>query len=240
MSTLAVNEYDWVDVPEGEFINGEAGSEPDSSAARFQGATKVAAFKMLKTPVTFAMYDAFCDATGRKRPDDWGWGRGRRPIIEVSYWDAMDYTLWLSQQTGWSVRLPTSTEWEYACRAGTTKPFWTGKSITTAKANFLGYFNFTKKQDTLNRKMTTPVDLFRPNRWGLHDMHGNVYEWCTSELDLPYKGQENRDTVEDNAVPRALRGGAWNSTTNDLFSHHRRYERADLRTNFYGFRLIKM
>ncbi len=92
-------------------------------------------FAMGKYEVTFAEYDKFAEATGRTKPDDEGWGRGKRPVINVSWNDATAYAKWLSKQTSKNYRLPTEAEWEYAARAGTETKYWWGNNISTNKAN---------------------------------------------------------------------------------------------------------
>ena len=93
-------------------------------------------FAMGKYEVTFAEYDKFAEATGRKKPSDNGWGRGNRPVINVSWNDARAYAKWLSDQTGKTYRLPTEAEWEYAARAGTSTKYWWGNEIDKSKANY--------------------------------------------------------------------------------------------------------
>ena len=95
----------------------------------------VSAFAMGRYEVTFAEYDKFADATGRGKPDDRGWGRGNRPIINVNWHDATAYAAWLSTETGKEYRLPTEAEWEYAARAGTETKYWWGNEIGSNQAN---------------------------------------------------------------------------------------------------------
>jgi len=193
----SITDSDWADIPAGEFMMGSPESEQSRNDNERRHHVEVASFKMLKTPVTFVMYDAFCSNTGKDKPEDKDWGRANRPVIYVSYWDAVDYCAWLSKKTKWSVRLPTEAEWEYACRAGTTTPFWTGKTISTDQTNYNGNFTYGDGSKGIHREKTTTVDMFQPNPWGLHDMHGNVLEWCASEFDEGYGGMELRDASGD-------------------------------------------
>ena len=153
---------------------------------------------------------------------------------------------WVSEQTSWSCRLPTEAEWEYACRAGTTTAFWTGKHITREQANFIDlgglYLNDDGKIGLVsnNPGRTTPVDLFPPNPWGLRDMHGNVWEWCTSRYDKGYSGLEQHDwwPVNDEN-PRVLRGGSWKTTFSELRSAQRFRDAPGNGDDDRGFRLIR-
>jgi hypothetical protein len=121
----------------------------------------IKAFKMSKYEITFDQFDQFCLATARKKPRD-KWGRGKMPVHLVTWNDAKSFADWMG------CRLPTGAEWEYACRAGTTTPYNTGEEINSSQANIKG-------------KGTMPVGSFAPNAWGLYDMHGNVWEWCSNE-----------------------------------------------------------
>ena len=235
-------EHTWIPIPAGTFIMGSPKNEAGHSSDERRHWVHVDAFALLRTPVTFAMYDAYCTATGRKRPSDKGWGRGRRPVINVSYWDAVDYAAWLSAQTGWRCRLPTEAEWEYACRAGTTTPFSTGVTITTDQANYDGNFSHENWLSGVYRKQTTPVDQFPRNPWGLHDMHGNVLEWCASVYDKDYGGLEQEDASgdRDDDRDRVLRGGSWWLPAQILRSAQRVWRLPSLGSDFRGFRLARI
>ncbi len=242
LSRLGVSEASWAPIPAGDYLMGSPESEEGRSSNERQHRVQVSAFEMQKTPVTFAMFDAYCEATGKEKPRDEGWGRGDRPVINVTYWDAVDYAEWLSQQTGWNCRLPTEAQWEYACRAGTQTPFWTGETITPEQANYNGNHPYGGGAKGVYRERTTPVDLFRANSWGLHDMHGNVWEWCASEYDEGYTGLEQRDASRDrgNGNRRVLRGGSWIDRA--LFLRAARRSWLDPGSSFLsgGFRLARI
>jgi formylglycine-generating enzyme required for sulfatase activity len=174
--------------------------------------------------VTFEEWDFAQDdkdwaaATGTKprKPNDEQWGRGRRPVIDVSWDDAKAYATWLSHRTGQAYRLLSEAEWEYACRAGTATPFSWGGSITPEQANYNGDFIYEgggAKGEY--RAKTVPVDSFEPNPWGLYQMHGNVWEWCEDHWRDSYKKKPERLKVTGGAWTtrsggsRVLRGGAW-------------------------------
>ena len=251
-TALALRESDWVPIPAGTFLMGSPEDEAGRSRDEREHRVHVfIPFALLCTPVTFAMYDTYCAATGRERPDDEGWGRGRRPVINVSYWDAVDYAAWLSAQTGWRCRLPTEAEWEYACRAPWgdypiggpfSPPFSTGATITTDQANYDGNFPYGDGPLGVFCEQTTAVDQFPRNRWNLHDMHGNVWEWCASVYDKDYSGleQENASGDRDDDRDRVLRGGSWWSPARDLRSARRYWSLPVLRSVGWGFRLARI
>ena len=161
----------------------------------------VEAFSMGKHEVTFAEYDRFAEATSQPKPEDEGWGRGRRPVINVSWNDATAYAGWLSEETGRRYRLPTEAEWEYAARAGTETVYPWGNRVGSGRANCDGCGDRWSRQ-------TAPVGSFEANGWGLHDTVGNVLEWTCSEYDADYGGAERR-CASRSAGDRAIRGGSW-------------------------------
>jgi formylglycine-generating enzyme required for sulfatase activity len=168
-------------------------------------------FAMGKYEVTFAEYDKFAQATGRKKPNDESWGRGNRPVINVSWNDANAYTKWLSKQTGKQYRLPSESEWEYAARAGTKTKYWWGNTASHEYANYgtdKCCSGLAKGKDKW--KYTSPVGSFKANQFGLYDTVGNVWEWCADFYQDSYKNAPTDGGVwkKDNKY-RVLRGGSW-------------------------------
>jgi formylglycine-generating enzyme required for sulfatase activity len=161
--------------------------------------------------VTFAEYDKFCDATGRDKPKDEGWGRGKRPVINVNWNDAKAYCDWLSEQTGKKYRLLSEAEWEYACRAGSTGKYCFGDYV-----NQLGNYGWYDKN---SGSQTHPVGEKKANKFGLYDMHGNVWEWCEDVWHENYDGAPVDGSARmagGNQRLRLLRGGSWGSDDNYL------------------------
>ena len=145
----------------------------------------------------------FCIATNRPPVADKNWGRRRRPVINVSWEDAQDYCVWLSAQTGYSYRLPSEAEWEYACRAGSATPYHWGSTITLEQANYDG----GAKGE--NRHKTIPVDELQPNAFGLYQMPGNVDEWCEDVWHPNYEGASQDGSARTGTDTRRVsRGGS--------------------------------
>ncbi len=241
-----------VSVPAGSFVMGAPEPEPRSfSRERPQRAVSVPAFAMGAFEVTFAEWDACVDEGGclfygvGYRPDDEGWGRGDRPVINVGWHDAQVYVEWLSLKTGQTYRLPTEAEWEYAARAGTTSPFNTGGTISPQQANFNGRYGYPEGEDEegLYREQTMPVGSFPPNAFGLHDMHGNVFEWVEdcfgSYGNAPADGSASEF---GRCTDRVLRGGSWDNAPAGLRSALRvRVSPRDYHRNVIsGFRVVRV
>lgn len=226
-----------VDLPPGCFDMGSPPTEPARDPAEGpQRNVCINTSYIGQHEVTFAQYDAFAAATGRALPDDAGWGRGNLPVINVSRQEATAYAAWLSSQTGQPYRLPTEAEWEYAARAGSTTPFHTGATITTEQANYDGSFSYNGSATGVYRQQTTAIGAFAANTFGLHDVHGNVWEWTCSAYANPYNGAEQRC---ENVANHALRGGSWFNPPVAARSASRGEQVSIGQINNIGFRLVR-
>ena len=197
---------------------------------------RLPSFALSSHEVTFAEYDRFVAATGRDRPDDRGWGRGRRPVIDVSWEDAAAFADWLSGETGEAYRLPSEAEWEYAARAGATTSYGWGPFIGHNRANCEGCGS------RWDASRTAPVGSFAANPWGLHDMHGNVWEWVADCRHADYRGAPTDGsawTRGGDCGLRMLRGGSWYSFGLILRTAFRLWGGADVRDPYIGIRLAR-
>jgi formylglycine-generating enzyme required for sulfatase activity len=201
-------------VAAGSFVMGSPNSEKDRYER--EGPQHQVAFgqpfAVGKFAVTFEEWDA-CVADGGcggHRPNDQGWGHGRQPVINVSWDDAKAYVAWLSRRTGKNYRLLSEAEREYVTRAGTTTPFWWGSAISTGQANYDGDFTYGGPKGEY-RGRTVPVDSFQPNPWGLHQVHGNVWEWTEDCVNVDYNSAPSNGSAwtTGNCSGRVLRGGSW-------------------------------
>ena len=194
--------------------------------------------------VTFAEWEACVSEGGcyGYRPEDEGWGRGRRPVINMSWEDARAYVGWLSRKTGRGYRLLSESEWEYAARAGATAPFHYGGTISTEQANYDGRYVYGTGRKGEYRGRTMLVGSFPANEFGLHDVHGNVWEWVEDCWHGDYKrapGDGRAWTSGGECSARVLRGGSWNNLPRDLRSVFRGRGPTAYRDDDYGFRVAR-
>jgi formylglycine-generating enzyme required for sulfatase activity len=179
-------------IPPGSFLMGSPEHEPHRSKTEGpQHAVTLAAFWMAKTPITQAQWREVAGWPRVKRdldPDPSRFKGDSRPVEQVSWHDAMEFCHRLSQRTGKNYTLPSEAQWEYACRAGTTTPFHFGATISTEVANYDGNYVYGNGPKGTYREQTTDVASFPANAWGLHDMHGNVWEWCLDKWRDSYEG----------------------------------------------------
>ncbi|MDR1613594.1 MAG: formylglycine-generating enzyme family protein [Planctomycetota bacterium] len=192
---------DLVRIPAGRFMMGSPSSKADRSSDEVQHAVTLSrAFYMGIYEVTQAQWWAVMgNNPSRFKGDD-------NPVENVSWYDAMEFCRKLSSKSGKKVRLPTEAEWEYACRAGTATAFSTGETIRMDQANYNGNADFMKG---IEQGKTMRVGSFRANAWGLHDMHGNVFEWCSDW----YGDYDLAKAIDPQGVSsgsrRVVRGGSW-------------------------------
>ena len=202
------------------------------------------AFLLGKHEVSFDEYDRFARAAGRALPDDNGWGRGRRPAVNVSWDEAQAYADWLSRQTGQHYRLPTEAEWEYAARAGGGGAFAGGDCINTQQANYDGRadYNFCGAKTGAFLGKTQPAGAYPANAWGFHALHGNVWEWAADCWHDNYQGAPAHGTAWQDEHPcfaRVARGGAWDDAPAALRAAARGHWSAGNRFADLGFRLAR-
>ncbi len=223
-----------IDVPGGSFLMGASDGNSDEKP---QHEVTVASFAMGVCEVTMAEYDAFAGDTGRELPDDRGWGRENKPVMNVSWEDATAYANWLSSKTAQNCRLPSEAEWEYAARAGTTTAYWWGDEIGNDNANCDGCGSLW------NNKQTAPVGSFAANPFGLYDTSGNVFEWTEDNWHDNYQGApaDGSAWLEENdgdVATRVVRGGSWFDLPGFARSAYRGWSYPDFRAYFLGFRVL--
>lgn|GEM_PF-2022687 len=224
----------FIRIPAGSFQMGSPPNEANHNAAEGPLHTvNIEPFMIGKYHVTFEQWDACVAARGCSyRPSDQDWGRGNRPIINVSWFDAEEFANWLSYKTGRKYRLPTESEWEYAARAGTTTAYWWGNNLERTRANCDGCGS---QWDNIQ---TAPAGSFSPNPWGLFDMTGNAWQWMCSVYASSYEGSENRCVGKENRNLRGLRGGSWYNLPHWMRSGGRYREAPDSRNSYTSFRLV--
>ena len=222
-------------VPAGEFMMGSNEGEADEKSVRKVTINRPFAVSLFES--TFAEWDACVSDGGCKhKPEDKGWGRANRPVINVS-WDDItkEYLPWLNRKTGKQYRLLTEAEWEYAARAGSSTKYTWGDDVGQARANCDGCGS------QWDNKQTAPVGSFQPNAFGLYDMHGNVWEWVAD----CYKGSYVNAVADGTAVPeaqecaRVRRGGSWYNKPKNIRAALRGSNPSALRRDIYGFRLAR-
>ena len=229
-------------IPAGEFT---MGSPPAEQQAEAQHRVTIAApFAVSKFEITFEEWAACVKngGCGGYRPADQGWGRGKRPVINLSWENAKDYVNWLSQKTGKPYRLLSEAEWEYAARAGTATPFSFGETISPSQANFDGSPDGSGPSE-LNRQKTMPVGSFPANPFGLHDMHGNAWEWVEDCWHDDYTAEAPTDGspwLKDNCQGHVGRGGSWEDSQGELRASARTGGFKDERAATDGLRIARV
>jgi formylglycine-generating enzyme required for sulfatase activity len=226
---------DMVEIPGGRFTMGSPASETESSNdERPQHQVTIQSFYMGKFEVTQAQYGAIM------RTNTSGFKGANRPVENVSWNDAVEFCKRLSKKTGRTYRLPSEAEWEYACRAGTTTPFYFGETITADLVNCNGNFTYGSAPKGKYRQQTADVGSLPPNAWGLYDMHGNVWEWCADSWHSSYRGAPTDGSawIDNDNRYRVLRGGSWDSNPSFCRSAVRYDISRDVFSYVIGFRVV--
>jgi formylglycine-generating enzyme required for sulfatase activity len=262
-------------IPPGRFWMGSPETEPERRDSEGpQHLVQLQGFFMSQTPITQAQWREV--AGWQERPGE-QWGRelktdpsrfqsnegqgekkvrllegesntDNRPVEQVSWLDAIEFCHRLSKRTGRAYTLPSEAQWEYACRAGTTTPFHFGDTISPELANYDGNYAYADGPKGIYCEQTTPVGMFPANAWGLHDMHGDVWEWCLDEWHEGYEGAPTDgrawvdgtegDKSKETKKTRLLRGGSWSGVPWYCRSAFRALDRP-VYANFYvGFRVV--
>jgi len=272
-----------VEIPSGSYLMGSPPKEPERSDDEGpQHEVKLESFFISQTPITQAQWREVAgwqplpaerwrqdlnpdpsrfqnregQAEGVVRLLEGEANTDNRPVERVSWLDAIEFCNRLSQRTGRTYTLPSEAQWEYACRAGSTTPFHFGATITPELANYDGNFTYADGPKGAYREQTTPVGLLTANAWGLHDMHGNVYEWCLDHWHHGYErapadgstwlsstDQQQQSTPKamgdgtDDSELRLLRGGSWSNGPRFCRSASRLNAPPGIRLNGIGFRV---
>jgi formylglycine-generating enzyme required for sulfatase activity len=239
---------DMVYIPGGQFVMGSSENEEGHTPAESpQHPVTIAAFLMGKTLVTQAQWQAVTDmplVNQALHPRPSTFKGDHRPIEQVSWHDAVEFCDRLSRYTNRLYRLPSEAEWEYACRAGSTTPFHFGQTISTTTANYDGDYIYGNGEPGEYRSQTTVVESFHlANRFGLFDMHGNVWEWCLDHWhenyqSAPVDGSAWIEPDREKNAERVLRGGSWYDTPKSCRSAFRGRNDAGYQDSYFGFRVV--
>lgn len=226
-----------ISIPTGNFL---MGNKDDVVAMPVHKVVIGRPFAISKYEITFDDYDMFAQATKRPLPSDNRWGRGSRPVINISFEDARAYAQWLSQTTGKKYRLPTEAEWEYVARAQTNTLFWWGNDVrdATGRANCRRGCN--SKFSGLFGAKTAPVGTYPANGFGVYDTAGNVSEWVEDCFADNYNlhPKNGQAMVIKNCEAHVVRGGSAKDNAERLANHLRDYHRTEIFDNHLGFRVV--
>lgn len=237
-----------VNLPAGTFIMGDQANSGDADEKPAHN-VDVAAFSMGVTEVTWEQYQFFVSATGRNLPSDQGWGREKRPVINVSWEDANEYTKWLSAQTGDEYRLPTEAEWEYAARAQALSLYANGNAaeklcdvaniadLSVTRAGLL-WSEVTRCDDGVANQ-TASVASYSPNAYALYDMHGNVWEWVQDCYKASYQSMSAQRNTAELCAKRVIRGGSFQQPAQSARLSNRESMPQNEKSYQVGFRVVK-
>ncbi|MEA5534070.1 bifunctional serine/threonine-protein kinase/formylglycine-generating enzyme family protein [Crocosphaera sp. XPORK-15E] len=226
---------DMVAIPPGKFLMGAPESEEESkNYERPQHWVTLQSFYMSKFPITQGQYQGIMGENPSR------FNGQNQPVERVSWDNAIKFCEKLSQKTRLKFSLPSESQWEYACRAGTTTPFYYGETITTDLTNYNGNYVYGNGLKGGYRKKTTDVRSFPLNAFGLYDMHGNVWEWCTDTWHDDYHNAVNNGSawVNQESSRCVIRGGSWVDNPKNCRSASRNYFERENYSHHIGFRVI--
>ena len=235
---------DMVEIPGGSFLMGSPGTEEGRANQEGpQHGVEVSPFFITKYPVTQAQWRVVADWQREERDLDpeLSYFKGDdRPVEQVSWFDTVEFCKRLARQTARDYRLPSEAEWEYACRANSVTPFHFGETITTELANYDGSYSYGSGPKGIFLKETTPVGFYNvANEFGLYDMHGNIFEWCSDPWHGNYENAPTNGSIWEDSIGsfRLLRGGSWGFGPRICRSANRRALAPVTRFKFLGFRV---
>ncbi|MEQ1696312.1 MAG: formylglycine-generating enzyme family protein [Hyphomicrobiaceae bacterium] len=222
-------------VPAGSFEMGSEGHSGDETPVHRVTLAKPVAISRYE--ISFDQWDAcVTDGGCTHHPSDQGWGRGTKPVLDISWIDVTEnYLPWLSRKTGQTYRLLTEAEWEYAARAGSATVYAWGDQIGKGAANC------DRCGSAWDNRQTAPVGSFPANAFGLHDMHGNVWEWVQDCYQESYENAatDGAAAVSPDCTSYVVRGGGWNDRPKYLRSAIRYGDPPAYRSNYVGFRVAR-
>ena len=221
-----------VDVEGGTYLMGCESKNGNCETDELAHRVTVSDFRMSKFEITFDLYDAYCDSVGLEKPEDNGWGRGNRPVINVTWRDANNFAQWMGG------RLPTEAEWEYAARAGGKNAFGKINCLSKSQANFDGTSEVMRCGPESFVKRTQPVGSYPANAYGLHDMFGNVFEWCNDWYGAYTEGTSVNPTGPMEAGYKVNRGGSWANPATACRAAARETGEIEFKGNRIGFRIV--
>ena len=220
-----------VEIPGGTYLMGSTQEDCELP----EHPVKLPTFFMSKYPVTQQQYKAITGVNPSVFKGD------QLPVENVSWSNAISFCEELAIQTGRNYTLPSETQWEYACRAGTTTAFHFGEGISSDLVNYNGNYTYALVHKQNFRQKTVPVGSLMPNAYGLYDMHGNVWEWCLDDWHTNYNGApDNQTSWVSQRINRwkVVRGGSWNTCPQDCRSASRSLQMFDSAHKDIGFRLV--
>jgi formylglycine-generating enzyme required for sulfatase activity len=237
-----------IPIPAGNFMMGSPPEEKWHNVDEGpQHEVTLEGFWLGQTPITQAQWRVVAGWPKVERELDKDPSRFKgddRPVERVSWHDAMEFCHRLSERLGRTFTLPSEAQWEYACRASTTAPFHFGETITPKLANYDGTYTYANGPKGEYRGQPIPVGTFPANAWGLHDMHGNVWEWCLDHWHESYEGAPTDGSAwvnhkrDESRNSRLLRGGSWYGSPRRCRSAVRSHDRPSYTDEFVGFRVV--